>query len=286
MKTNPATTLFFLSLLALTTACSQEAKRPLDVPFVPTPQPVVDAMLDLVDLRDGDVVWDLGCGDGRMVITAAKRKDIRGIGVDLDPKRIEESQANAKEAGVEERVSFKVADLFETDFSDATVLTMYLLQRVNLKLRPIILKDLQPGARIVSNSFTMGEWTPDVTQQTEESNLSRTIYHWVVPANISGEWDWEVAETKGDLTIQQQFQTFTGSATIEGQKHEFKDGRIKGKEVTFVVDLPDREKTTYTVTAEGDTLTGTIDGKAWKATRREGTQRPIDPNGQATVDAN
>ncbi|MEX1049298.1 MAG: class I SAM-dependent methyltransferase [Akkermansiaceae bacterium] len=284
MKTHLAT-VFSVSILALMPACSQEARHQLDVPFVPTPQKVVDAMLDMVDLQDGDVVWDLGSGDGRMVITAAKRKDIRGVGVDLDPKRVEESRANAKEAGVEDCVTFRVADLFKTDFSDATVLTMYLLQSVNIKLRPVILNDLQPGARIVSNSFTMGDWTPDATQKTDVNSLSRTIYHWVVPANISGVWDWEMADTKGSLTIDQQFQKFSGNATIEGIKHEFKEGNIHGKEIAFVVTIPNRDQETYSATAEGETMTGTIDGKTWQATRRADTRKPIDPNGLATAGA-
>jgi precorrin-6B methylase 2 len=273
------------SLLAVSPACSEEAKPQLDVPYVPTPQTVVDAMLDMVDLRDGDVVWDLGCGDGRMVITAAKRKDIRGVGVDIDPKRIEESKANAKEAGVSDRVSFEVADLFKTDFSDATVLTMYLLQSVNLKLRPIILSDLQPGARIVSNSFTMGEWTPDATQQTGEDGLSRTIYHWVVPANISGEWEWEIAGKKGSASIQQQFQTFSGTAQIEGEDFPFKGGKIQGKDLTFVVTTSEGKTETFTASADGDVLTGMVDKEPWKATRKEGTKKPLDPNGPATAGA-
>lgn len=284
MKTYLAVTLA-TSLLSLPPACSQEANRQLDVPFVPTPQPVVDAMLDMVDLRDGDVVWDLGSGDGRMVITAAKRKNIRGVGVDLNSKRIEESTANAKEAGVSDRVTFKEADLFKTDFSDATVLTMYLLQSVNLKLRPILLNDLQPGARIVSNSFTMGEWTPDATGKAGANGTSHTIYHWVVPANISGEWTWEMGGMKGFATIQQQFQNFSGTGVIEGEKIPFKDGKVNGKEVTFTVHTPDGKAETSTATADGDSLTGMIGKEPWKATRKQGTQAPIDPNGPATARA-
>lgn len=271
------------SLLAVAPACSQETKRQLDVPFVPTPQPVVDAMLDMVNLRDGDVVWDLGCGDGRMVITAAKRKNIRGVGVDIDPKRIEESKANAREAGVSDHVTFKMADLFKTDFSDASVLTMYLLQSVNLKLRPIILNDLIPGTRIVSNSFTMGEWTPDATRKAGEDGMSRTIYHWVVPANISGEWEWEMGGKKGSARIQQQFQTFSGTAVIEGESFPFKEGKVRGKDVTFIVNTPDGKAETYTATADGDGLTGMIDKEPWKATRKKGTKVGLDPNGPATA---
>jgi precorrin-6B methylase 2 len=263
------------SSLAVLPACSEETAPKLDVPYVPTPQETVDAMLDMVDLQDGDVVWDLGCGDGRMVVTAAKRKNIRGVGVDIDPERIEESKANAEKAGVQDEVEFRVADLFETDFSDATVLTMYLLESVNRRLRPVILRDLQPGARIVSNTFTMGEWKPDETKRIEES-WPRTIYHWVVPANISGEWTWEMEDSGGTMTIEQKFQGFSGSATIDGEEFTFQEGGISGKDVTFTIDVPDRGQREYKGTADGDTMTGTIDGKTWTATRREGTAKPLD----------
>jgi SAM-dependent methyltransferase len=263
-------------LLSVFPAYSFDDGPDLDVPYVPTPQPLVEMMLDMVDLKDGDVVWDLGCGDGRMVITAAKRKDIRGVGVDLDPRRIEESKANAKEAGVENKVEFRVADLFETDFSDATVLTMYLLETVNRKLRPVILRDLAPGARIVSNTFTMGEWRHDETKSTDDSSFPRTIYHWVVPANITGEWNWESAEEQGSFKIDQKFQRFTGTASINGEEQEIESGRISGKEIVFEIKVPDGETREYTATADGDTLTGTIDGTEWKATRVPGTKKPLD----------
>ena len=268
---------FAALLISAAPACSQESKVSLDVPYVPTPQPVVDAMIDMVDLKDGDVVWDLGCGDGRMVITAAKRKDIRGVGVDLNPQRIKESKENAKKAGVEDEVNFRVANLFETDFSDATVLTMYLLQSVNLKLRPVILRDLQPGARIVSNSFTMGEWTPDESRQTDEQIISRNLYHWVVPANISGEWSWEMAGNTEELDIDQKFQFFSGTATVDGKEHEFQSGKVNGKEVAFVIKVPGREELRYQAALEGDILTGTINGEPWKATRKAGTKVPLEP---------
>ncbi len=263
-------------LLTLTPSYSQDKAPNLDVPYVPTPQSVVDMMLDMVDLKDGDVVWDLGCGDGRMVISAAKRKEIRGVGVDLDPKRIEESKENAKEAGVEDEVDFRVADLFETDFSDATVLTMYLLETVNRKLRPVILRDLAPGARIVSNTFTMGEWKHDEMNESEGETFPRSIYHWVVPANITGTWKWEMDGESGTIKIDQKFQQFSGTTTLDGESHEFKDGKIKGTEVIFTIDVPDREKTTHTAKADGDTMTGTIDGKDWKATRDPETKVPLD----------
>ena len=148
-----------------------------DVPYVPTPQPVVDAMLKLADVSKSDVVYDLGCGDGRIVITAAKRHGARGVGVDISPERIAEANENAKKEKVTDKVKFIQADLFKTDFSDATVVTLYLLNSVNLRLRPKLLSELKPGTRIVSHTFNMGEWKPEKTITVDGS----TIYFWTVP---------------------------------------------------------------------------------------------------------
>lgn len=149
-----------------------------DVPYVPTPQPVVDAMLELANVSKNDIVYDLGCGDGRIVITAAKRSGSRGVGVDINPERIKEANANAKKAGVADKVKFIEGDLFKTDFSEATVVTLYLLNAVNLKLRPKLLTELKPGTRIVSHAFHMGDWKPEKTVQVD----GNTIYFWTVPA--------------------------------------------------------------------------------------------------------
>src|SRR5215217_2124715 len=134
-------------------------------PYVPTPQDVVDRMLALAGVTKDDVVYDLGCGDGRIVVTAAKQFGARGVGVDIDPQRIKESEANAKAAGVEHLVSFKLQDAMTVDVSPATVVTLYLLSASNLKLRPILTKQLKPGARIVSHAFTMGDWRPAKTDE-------------------------------------------------------------------------------------------------------------------------
>ena len=151
------------------------AKRP-DVPFVPTPDEVVEKMLDLAAVSKKDVVYDLGSGDGRIVIAAARR-GAHAVGVDIDPQRIEESNANARAAGVTDRVKFINQDLFDTDLSDATVVTLYLLPSVNQRLKPKLLRELRTGARVVSHSFDMGDWEP---QKTEEVNGS-TVYFWVIP---------------------------------------------------------------------------------------------------------
>jgi cyclopropane fatty-acyl-phospholipid synthase-like methyltransferase len=149
----------------------------LDVPYVPSPNTVVNGMLKLADVKKGDVVYDLGCGDGRIVITAAKEFGAKGVGVDINPERIHEARANAKSAAVEEMVKFEENDLFKANIGDATVVTLYLLPNVNVRLMPKLLKELKPGTRIVSHSFDMGDWKPD----KEEIVDGRHLYLWIVP---------------------------------------------------------------------------------------------------------
>jgi tRNA G37 N-methylase Trm5 len=154
-------------------------------PYVPTPQEVVDRMLQLGGVGKGDVVCDLGCGDGRIPITAAKRFGARGVGVDIDPQRIAEAEANAKKEGVSHLVSFRLQDAMTTDVSEATVVTLYLLSASNLKLRPILTKQLKSGARIVSHSFSMGDWQPDkVDTFVDTSGTTRTLYLWKTDGKI------------------------------------------------------------------------------------------------------
>jgi precorrin-6B methylase 2 len=148
-------------------------------PYVPTPQDVVERMLELAAVTNKDVVFDLGCGDGRLVITAAAKHGARGVGIDIDPERIAESEANAKKAGVENLVTFKVQDALKVDVSPATVVTLYLLSSSNLKLRPLLTKELRPGARIVSHAFSMGDWQPEKIDTFRDANGStRTLYLW------------------------------------------------------------------------------------------------------------
>jgi SAM-dependent methyltransferase len=166
----------------LLTAAAQERKP--DVHFVPTPDEVVEKMLELAKVGKDDVVYDLGCGDGRIVITAAKKYGARGVGVDIDPQRIKESNENARIAGVTDRVKFLQQDLFEMDFSEATVVALYLLPSLNLRLRPKLLRDLKPGSRIVSHAFDMGDWKPEkVVTVPADFDQNLTIYYWVVPAS-------------------------------------------------------------------------------------------------------
>ena len=179
-----------------------------DVIWVPTPQLLVDTMLDMAKLTKSDYLMDLGSGDGRLVITAAKR-GARAVGVEYNPAMVELSQQNAKREGVEARAQFVKADLFETDFSKATVITMFLLPAINLKLRPTILA-LKPGTRIVSNSFDMGDWEPDRrVQLTKEQGCENycTAFLWIVPARVGGVHK----VSRGELTLEQTFQQVSGT---------------------------------------------------------------------------
>jgi precorrin-6B methylase 2 len=165
------------ALLAVGAAAASADAPRLDVPFVPTPQPVVDRMLELAKVKPHDLIYDLGSGDGRIVITAARRYGARGIGIDLDPQRIRDARENARAAGVEGKVEFVNGDLFKTDLSKATVVTLYLLNSVNRDLRPQLWKQLKVGTRVVSHAFDMGdEWPPQRTEQVD----GRTVYYWTI----------------------------------------------------------------------------------------------------------
>ena len=180
-------TLLTVSAIILTVPLSaqQTATSESLAPFVPTPQEVVDRMLALAKVTKSDVVYDLGCGDGRIVVTAAKQFGAKGVGVDIDPQRIKESEANAKAAGVDHLVSFKLQDAMTVDVSPATVVTLYLLSASNMKLRPILTKQLRPGARIVSHAFTMGDWAPEKTDEFPDQNgTMRTLYLWTADGKV------------------------------------------------------------------------------------------------------
>jgi tRNA G10 N-methylase Trm11 len=172
-------------VLKPTQTAQKRPDAPQLAPYVPTPQEVVDRMLQLASVGKGDIVYDLGCGDGRIPITAARVYGARGVGVDIDPQRIAEANANAKKAGVSQLVSFRLQDAMTTDVSDATVVTLYLLSSSNLKLRPILTRQLKPGARIVSHSFGMGDWQPDkVDTFTDTSSRSQTLYLWKTDGKV------------------------------------------------------------------------------------------------------
>jgi ubiquinone/menaquinone biosynthesis C-methylase UbiE len=177
-----------VAILSLTILAGQNAQlqRVPDVPYLPTTDEAVVAMLKLADVKSTDVVYDLGCGDGRIVVAAAKNFGARGVGIDIDPVRIAEAKANAKKAAVENLVQFEENDLFQADIHEASVVTLFLLSSVNLKLRPKLLGELKPGTRIVSNTFEMGDWQPDkeltLEQRSDDDGpFSRKLYLWIVP---------------------------------------------------------------------------------------------------------
>lgn len=184
--------LTLLTVLAMLVACAQvpsaqtttapgtEKKAP-DVPYVPTDEKVVAVMLDVAKVGKNDVLYDLGSGDGRIPITAAKRFGTRGVGVDIDPDRIKEANENAQKAGVTDKVKFLQQDLFDTEIKDATVVTLYLLPAINMKLRPKLLKELKPGTRVVSHNYDMGDWKPEKTIEVKLPAGDHTVYYWVVP---------------------------------------------------------------------------------------------------------
>jgi len=169
----------------MASAQSAAPRREPDVPYVPTTDKAVETMLKLASVTKADIVYDLGCGDGRIVIAAAKMFGARGVGIDINPVRIEEAKENAKKAGVEKAVRFEENDLFEANFKEATVVTLFLLPHINLKLRPKLLLDLKPGTRVVSNTFDMGDWKPEkemTVPDSEQTYLSHKLYLWIVPA--------------------------------------------------------------------------------------------------------
>jgi hypothetical protein len=212
------------------------------VPYVPTPQEVVERMLQLAKVTANDYVIDLGSGDGRIVVTAAKKHGARGFGVDLNPERIAEANENARKAGVTDRVSFQQRDLFETDLSDATVITMYLLPRVNMELRPRLL-DLKPGTRLVSHDFSMEDWKPDVHVRVDAKDKyggaggTSDIYFWVVPAKVAGIWQWQLPvagkSVAYEVALSQRFQTVGGTARIGGRSVPLQNVKLNGDAISF-----------------------------------------------------
>ncbi len=257
----------------------------LDVPYVPTPEEVVAKMLDMAAVTGSDLVYDLGCGDGRIVIAAASQRGARGVGIDLDPERIRESRENAQKARVTDRVTFVRQDLYDADLRDATVVTLYLLPSVNLEIRPKLFKELKAGTRVVSHDFDMGGWEADKTAEVEGS----MVYFWVMPANVSGTWEWTMPGSAGGercvLRLDQEFQKARGTLTEGSSETPVRDVRISGEQVSFTVDravggevVPVR----YQGRVNGHTIEGVSasDGSAaendWTARRDPSTAAPID----------
>ena len=238
--TRPA--LRVLALLAISGLAVNVRAADPSVPYVPTPPEVVERMLEMAKVGAQDYLIDLGSGDGRIVVTAAKKFNARGFGVDLNPVRIKESVDNAAAAGVSDRVAFHQRNLFETDLSDATVITMYLLPRVNLELRPKLL-ELKPGTRIVSHDFDMGDWTADesVTMSVREKYGSAggesSVYFWVVPAKAAGSWQWQLTvggkSQAYELVLDQKYQVISGTVRVGGRSIRLQDAKLRGDQISF-----------------------------------------------------
>jgi hypothetical protein len=240
------------------------------VPYVPTPQEVVERMLQIAKVGPADYLIDLGSGDGRIVITAAKKHGARGFGVDLNPVRITEAEENARKAGVVDKVAFYQRDLFETDLSQATVITMYLLPRVNLALRPKLL-ELKPGTRLVSHDFSMDDWTPDFKVRMDIKDKYGSIggdsdvFFWVVPAKTAGRWQWQLkvsGKTQNyEVILEQKFQMVSGTARIGGRSIKLQNARLSGDRISFsfTADVNGAAlKHEFSGRVEADTITGNV----------------------------
>lgn len=241
----------------------QAAPPRLDVPYVPTPQEVVDRMLAIANVSGKDFVMDLGCGDGRMLVTAASRFGARGRGVDLNPVRIKEANANAQTAKVSDKVTFEVKNLFETSIADADVLTMYLLPSVNLQLRSRIFDEMKPGSRIVSHSFDMGDWDADLRDQV---NYSR-IYYWIVPAKFAGKWIITDGADKIEAELVQTHQKITGGSVKFTGGSASVMGLVTGADVRIMTQIRG-EPRVYAGRLAGNSITPIAGGaQGWSAAR-------------------
>jgi SAM-dependent methyltransferase len=222
---------------ALPSATSAQPRMKRSEPtliYVPTPQNVVDKMLEVAKVTKDDYVFDLGSGDGRIPITAAARYGARGFGVDINPKLIAEARENAKAAGVADRVEFRQQDLFKTSVREATVVGLYLFVWANVKLRPRLIGELRPGSRIVAHDFPIGDdWKPDVEEDVE----NRTVYLWYVPAQVAGRWEISGGPQGLSVLLQQRFQMIEGTATVNGRSVPLQNARLRGDAIEFTVAL-------------------------------------------------
>lgn len=251
------------SLVVVATAVLSvaQAQHP---PYFPTTHAAVDKMLAMAGVNGDDFVVDLGSGDGRIPITAAQRFGARGLGVDIDPQRITEATESAKRAGVADKVTFRKENLFDTDISGASVLTLYLSLKINIALRPRILKEMRPGARVLSNDFNMGDWLPDKWERVGD----RVVHLWIVPANVAGRWQLRFKAAQGArgaaLDIAQQFQELSGSAMIDNKSAQLRDGIVTGDNIEFVLDFGNGEAKRF----NGRLVDGVLEGEDWRATRQ------------------
>ena len=214
----------------------------LDVPYVPSDEKIVHSMLEFAQVSSEDTLYDLGCGDGRILVAAAMEHSTRGVGIDMDPMRITEAIEYAGHSGVEHLVHFFEGDLMEADFSQATVVTLYLLDVVNIKLRPRLLDELRPGTRIVSHAFNMGDWKAD----QQQSCGSIKLYKWIVPAKVAGSWEWQTRQ--GDtysVELKQKYQEVTGAAWCNGQAISLNKALLRGDLLELTMQADNEPKVSF-----------------------------------------
>ena len=267
---------------AVNTACKftpSVGQAGKDVVWVPTPDGVVDRMLRMAQVTPEDYVIDLGSGDGKIVIMAAQKYKVRGHGIEYNPDMVDLSRCLAREAGVTGMTRFDQGDIFRSDFTQASVITMYLLPALNLRLRPVLFQKMKPGTRIVSHQFTMGDWQPDETSLIE----GKTAYFWVIPSNAGGNWrlSWrgESGEGGGELTIEQTFQKVEGRVRFGGMEAGLREPRLRGDRITFELMDEAGVLRTFTGRVQGDRIEGTSVGPQNRAGTftavRNGSAPPI-----------
>jgi SAM-dependent methyltransferase len=271
-----------LAVSAVAPLCAQpQARRNLDVPYVPTNQATVEAMLQIAGVGPSDFVIDLGSGDGRILITAARLRGARGFGVDLDAQRVKEATENARAAGVAERVQFYQRNLFDTRIAEASVVTLYLLPRINVELRPRLLAELRPGTRVVSHDFDMGDWHADLRVSAHRANSE--IHYWVIPAQVGGRWQVLSPALRGvqgyEIEFRQKYQEIEAVTKGLERPMAVRDARLVGDRIQFtLVDDGDiAHRVRFEGRVGGAVMEGTVrgDGTAprgaqkWRATRAQ-----------------
>ena len=272
---------FGMAVATLPHAFAQTA----DVPYVATPMNVVDAMLELGAVGPEDYLIDLGSGDGRIVIAAAKKRGARGLGVELDGSLVNDARREAQRQGVASRVEFRAENLFVTDLKAATVLTSYLFPRINMQLRPVIFEQLKPGSRVVSHEFDFGNWKPDAQVTVKVPNKpygppQSDVFLWVVPAKAAGRWEWRFADEPAarvySVTLEQTFQELRGTAAIADKPARLENARLRGEEIRFTLagEIEGRPlRREFVGRVSGDTIVGKArspnaeSGFAWQAAR-------------------
>ena len=253
-----------------------------DAPFLPTPNYVIAELLVKAGVGKDDVLYDLGSGDGRIVIEAARQTGCLAVGIEIDADLVDDSRKAAQRAGVSDRTRFVVGDIFAADFSEATVVTLYMGQPVNIKLRPKLLRELRPGTRVASYTFDMGEWRPDAVSSFGREDA----YFWVIPQNATGTWSWTEGKGKPrgrwELELKQAFQEITGQVVYRGKPYALQGGKMSGEEIRFTLSGEPFGKggpVDFSGRVRGHSIEGTIaDGavrRPWRATRNPDTMQPI-----------